>query len=69
MRISPEKLVFTRSLFLLMLLPVLVLKGLATVWTAVLNAGERFSIAAGIPIFTPAMTVVLLLGMGHQWGI
>lgn len=65
---SPEKLVFTRSL-LLMLLPVLVLKGLATVWTAVLNAGERFSIAAGIPIFTPAMTVVLLLGMGHQWGI
>lgn len=64
----PEKLAFTRSL-LLMLLPVLVLKGLATVWTAVLNAGERFSVAAGIPILTPAMTVALLLVMGHQWGI
>jgi putative peptidoglycan lipid II flippase len=65
---SPEKLAFTRSL-LLMLLPILVLKGLATVWTAVLNASERFSIAAGIPIVTPAVTVALLVLTGHQWGI
>ena len=65
---SPEKLAFTGSL-LLLLLPALLLKGLATVWTAVLNAGERFSVAAGIPILTPALTVALLLVMGHQWGI
>jgi putative peptidoglycan lipid II flippase len=65
---SPEKLAFTRSL-LLMLLPVLVLKGVAAVWTAVLNASERFSVAAGIPILTPAMTIALLLVMGHLWGI
>ena len=65
---STEKLALTRSL-LLMLLPVLVLKGLATVWTAVLNAGGRFSVAAGIPIFTPVVTVALLLVKGHQWGI
>ena len=65
---SPEKLDFTRSL-LLMLLPVLMLKGLATVWTAVLNAGERFFVAAGIPFLTPAITIALLLVAGHQWGI
>lgn len=65
---TPEKLSLARSL-LFILLPVLVLKGLTTVWTAVLNARERFFIAAGIPIFTQAMTVAFLIFGGHQWGI
>ena len=65
---SQAKLAVTHSL-LRMLLPFLLLKGLVVVWTAVLNAGHRFFIAAGIPILTPAMTVALLLVMGDRWGI
>lgn len=64
----PEKVALAYSL-LLVLLPVLVFKGLVTVWTAVLNAGGWFYVAAGIPIVTPAVTVVLLILAGHQWGI
>jgi putative peptidoglycan lipid II flippase len=65
---SPEKLALTRSLFYI-LLPTLVLSGLATIWSAVLNAGERFALAAITPIMTPLMMIVFLLLTGRVWGI
>ncbi|MEK7404700.1 MAG: lipid II flippase MurJ [Acidobacteriota bacterium] len=54
------KLALARSLFYA-LLPVLILSGLSTVGRAMLNAGERFAVAALVPAATPLMTIALLL--------
>ena len=63
-----EKLALTRSLFYV-LLPALLISGLVTIWAAILNAGERFALAAMAPIMTPIVTVVALLVLGRIWGI
>lgn len=65
---SQEKLALTLSLFYIML-PVLVISGLSTTWGAILNAGERFALAAITPVITPIVTVFILLVMGKVWGI
>jgi putative peptidoglycan lipid II flippase len=49
-----------RLLFLL--LPSLLFSGMAAVWTAVLNAGERFALAAAAPSAVPLATMALVLG-------
>ncbi|MBI1744043.1 polysaccharide biosynthesis C-terminal domain-containing protein [Candidatus Acetothermia bacterium] len=64
---SQEKLALTRSLFLV-LLPMLVITGLATIWTGILNAGQRFALAAMVPMVTPTVTFLLLLLVGKTWG-
>lgn len=48
--------------------PIVMLSGIFTIWGAVLNAGERFALAALCPIITPAMTVIFLVGF-KSWGI
>ncbi|MBR8839662.1 MAG: polysaccharide biosynthesis C-terminal domain-containing protein [Stigonema ocellatum SAG 48.90 = DSM 106950] len=48
--------------------PVIFLQGIVVLWGAVLNAGERFAIAALSPITTPVISVVLLLTV-ESWGI
>ena len=63
-----DKLALTRSLFYV-LLPALLISGLVTIWAAILNAGERFALAAIAPIMTPIVTVVALLALGRVWGI
>ena len=65
---SPEKQALTRSLFFVTL-PVLIISGLATIWASILNAGERFALAALAPLMTPIVTVIALLIMGTLWGI
>ena len=40
--------------------PLIVLSGIANIWGAVLNAGERFALVALAPIITPAITVIVL---------
>lgn len=65
---GPEKLALTRSLSYV-LLPALVISGLATIWRTILNAGERFALAAASPIATAVMAVAVLLIMGEAWGI
>lgn len=61
-----EKIALTRTLFL-MLLPVIVLSGVATAWGAVLNAGERFALAAATPIATPVMLMLFVYFSGVAW--
>jgi putative peptidoglycan lipid II flippase len=51
------------------LLPTLVLSGLTTTWSAVLNAGDRFAIAAAAPAATSVLTLVLVGLKGSEWGI
>ena len=40
--------------------PLIVLSGIANIWGAVLNAGERFALVALAPIITPSVTVIVL---------
>jgi len=65
---DPDKLALTRRLYYV-LLPTLLCCGFAAVWSAVLNASERFALAAVIPIVTPLLTVLLLLGVRNRDGI
>jgi putative peptidoglycan lipid II flippase len=65
---APGKLALTRQLFLL-LLPSLILGGIATIWTAVLNAHERFSVGAMAPALVHLCAVAVLLLYGRSWGI
>ena len=63
----PEKLDLTFRL-LCWIAPVVLLSGIKTIWGAVLNAGERFALAALSPIMTPIITAVLLIGC-WSWGV
>src|SRR5437773_1901043 len=65
---SPEKLELTRRLYFI-LLPALLFSGLATVWNAVLNAGEQFALGAVMPVVTSLVTIIFLLRMGDRYGI
>jgi len=60
-----EKLALTRSLYFTML-PILIVKGLMTVWTARLNATDHFAFPSAVPILTPILTMAALLyGVGR----
>ena len=66
-RFEPEKLALTQQLFFL-LLPTTFLAGLAIMWSAALNAGERFALAALTPALVPVAAIFGLL-LGRSWGI
>ncbi len=65
---SAEKLALTRSLFFL-LLPVVLLSAVITLWSAVLNAEERFASVALAPACVPLLSLALILIAGRAWGI
>jgi putative peptidoglycan lipid II flippase len=65
---GPSKLALTRELFW-WLLPMVVLSGMTTVWTGVLNAGERFAVGAAVPLAVPAFAAIALVVVGGHWGI
>ena len=65
---SMSKLALSRSLFFVFL-PILVISGLRMTWAAVLNACDRFALAALSPGITTLVTIGLLLFMGRMLGI
>lgn len=65
---SSSKLELTRSLFYI-LLPVLIFNGLATIWISILNAGEKFALAAITPSVTPLAAIFFLITTARYWGI
>jgi putative peptidoglycan lipid II flippase len=65
---SPEKLSLTTSLYYV-LLPCLVLSGMATTWSAILNAQDRFALAAAAPMVTSVLTLLVLLVLAKHWGV
>jgi putative peptidoglycan lipid II flippase len=67
-RFGSEKLALTQDLFY-MLLPTIIISGLATIWAAALNAGERFALTSLASITVPITSVVSLLILGSVWGI
>jgi putative peptidoglycan lipid II flippase len=65
---SAEKLALTRSLFFL-LVPTVFLNGVATLWSAALNAEGRFAPVALAPVCVPVLSLALVLFAGRSWGI
>ncbi|AFZ32838.1 virulence factor MVIN family protein [Gloeocapsa sp. PCC 7428] len=61
-----EKLNLTYRL-LYSIAPLVILSGIVVVWGSVLNAAERFALAAFSPVTTPALTILFLLI--QPWGI
>ncbi|MEA5571827.1 murein biosynthesis integral membrane protein MurJ [Calothrix sp. UHCC 0171] len=65
---SPEKLALTYQLFY-MTTPVILFTGIIMLLSAVLNAGEKFAIAAISPLLSPGVTILLLLLFEQSLGI
>jgi len=65
---GPEKLALTTSLSYF-LLPWLFIGGVATTWGALLNAQDRFAVAATVPVVTSLLTVLILLLLARYLGI
>jgi putative peptidoglycan lipid II flippase len=63
-----SKLETTRSLFYI-LLPILFFSNVSSIGASILNAEERFALAAVVPIVTPAITVLSLIFLGQRLGI
>jgi putative peptidoglycan lipid II flippase len=64
----PHKLELTIRLFYV-LLPTLFITGITAIWSAALNAGERFAVVAAAPVITPLVIAGTLLFAGPAWGI
>ena len=64
---TEEKLVLTRWLFLL-LLPILPLTGVSSIWSALLNAGERFALPSVTTIITPIVTMISVYALSERLG-
>ncbi|MDR4499808.1 MAG: murein biosynthesis integral membrane protein MurJ [Candidatus Scalindua sp.] len=65
---SSEKMELTRRL-LYVFSPIIVLCGVKTMWGAVLNAGEQFSLVAISPVITPVVNIFSLAFCNKSWGI
>ncbi|QLE45995.1 murein biosynthesis integral membrane protein MurJ (plasmid) [Nostoc sp. C052] len=65
---NDEKLALTYKLFYV-ITPVVVFSGIITLFSAILNAGERFILTSLSPVLTPAATIILLLLFGQLLGI
>jgi putative peptidoglycan lipid II flippase len=65
---APDKLALTKSIFYC-LLPLIVLQGMASIWASILNAFERFTLAAITPCVPSLMTMVFLFWGPDSWAI
>ena len=64
---SDEKLALSHSIYLV-LLCTLILHGLGTAWGAVLNAMNRFTLVAPVPIITSLVTLAAVLALTRSYG-
>lgn len=65
---DPEKLALTQQLFYFML-PCVVFSGIATLWSAVLNADERFALVELSQVAVPVCSAAAILIGAQRWGI
>lgn len=65
---APDKLALTQRLFYFML-PCVACSGIAAMWSAVLNARERFALPELSQAAVPVCSVAALLLGGERWGI
>ena len=57
---SPAKVALTQNMFYL-LLPVIVFKGMSTVFASVLHSHKRFALVASAPVAVPVVSIVVIL--------
>ena len=65
---SSAKIELTRDLLYIML-PIVPLSAWNVTWRTLLNAEERFAVAALAPLMTPVTTIVFVIAFGQLWGI
>ncbi len=65
---GPEKLSLTRSLFLIMLATI-VLRGALVIYGSVLNASDRYALAATTPALTPVCMLAMMLCLSGRIGV
>lgn len=65
---TAAKIELTRDMLFVML-PIVPLSACNVTWRTLLNAEERFTIAALAPVLTPVTTIVFVMLLGQQWGI
>jgi putative peptidoglycan lipid II flippase len=65
---APDKLALTQSMFYC-LLPLIVLQGMANIWASILNALERFALAAAAPCMPSLVTLAFLFFGPGSWAI
>jgi putative peptidoglycan lipid II flippase len=65
---NEEKLILAQKL-LFLLLPMIFLNGLITIYSSILNAEERFALAACIPAVVPVVSAIAILGLAEEWGV
>ena len=49
--------------------PVIILSGITTIRSAILNAGEKFAVPALIPVITPVITIAFILIKGNIYSL
>jgi len=62
------KLALAEHLFVF-LVPLILISGLSTILSAVLNADERFALGAATPVLIGLMPMLFVIAVGEQWGI
>ncbi len=65
---APAKQTLARHL-LTILLPMILLRGLISLYSNVLNSQERFAASGLVPVLTPLVSIVLMLALGSTLGI
>lgn len=65
---NPEKLQLTQRL-LFVLLPFVIVSGATYIWSAALNANERFILVAVSPVITSIVSIFFLVIFSNTWGI
>ncbi len=65
---TAAKIALTSDMLLIML-PIVPLSALNVTWRTLLNAEERFAVAALAPVLTPITTIVFVILFGQRWGI
>lgn len=65
---TPAQIALSRALFLI-LVPAVVIKGMSTIWGAVLNANRRFALVAATPALAPGCAIVFLLLSVRRLGV
>ncbi len=65
---EPWKQALARELMLI-LIPVVVLRGVISLYTGVLNSQERFAASGVVPVLTPLISIALMFALGGRLGI
>lgn len=65
---APDKLSLANALYAVLLSTIL-FSGIGTTWGAVLNAGNRFALAAAVPMVTSLTTMLAVLCLAQFWSV